>query len=146
MYGSLDLPSIVRLLQEFERLHDARQDCGPVLAVLERETQFPDLGEFLRWELIRLMKGVEHVAERLAVYQPVKPQLDREELLKLVRRISANEGSEAEIDEAIEVFQANCKHPSGSDLIFWPNLVPEFGQGREPTVEEIVDLAMRGRA
>ena len=43
----------------------------------------------------------------------------------------------------LELFQINCKHPSGTDLIFWPNLVPELPQDREPTAEEIADLALR---
>jgi hypothetical protein len=49
-------------------------------------------------------------------------------------------------DFYLELFLVNCKHPSGSDLIFWPNLVPELPQDHEPTAEEIADVAMRARA
>ena len=34
------------------------------------------------------------------------------------------------------------KHPSKTDLIYWPNLVPELPQGREPTAAEVAELAM----
>jgi hypothetical protein len=52
----------------------------------------------------------------------------------------------ADHDFYLELLRVNCQHPSGTDLIYWPNLVPELPQGREPTAEEIADLAMRGRA
>ncbi len=45
-------------------------------------------------------------------------------------------------DFYLELFVVNCKHPSGTNLIFWPNLVPELPQNREPTAEEIADLAL----
>jgi hypothetical protein len=77
--------------------------------------------------------------------QTVKQKLSRDEMLVLVSRIFRAEGTEEAGDADIEHFVANCAHPSGTDLIFWPNLVPEFGEGHEPTVEEVVDLAMRGR-
>jgi hypothetical protein len=44
----------------------------------------------------------------------------------------------------LELFLRHCSHPSGSDLIFWPNLVAELPQDREPTAREIADLALRG--
>ena len=50
-----------------------------------------------------------------------------------------------ERDFYVELFTVNCKHPSSTDLMFRPSLVPELPQGREPTAEEIADLAMRGR-
>ena len=35
-------------------------------------------------------------------------------------------------------------HPGGSDLIYYPELIAEFaGLNREPTVDEIVDLAIK---
>lgn len=70
--------------------------------------------------------------------------LSREEMVSLVCRICQAEGTEGEADADIELFLANCNHPSGSDLIFWPELVDDFPSGCEPTVAEIVDLAMYG--
>jgi hypothetical protein len=144
MLGTLDIPEIIRLLNEFERLHDAQQDYRPVLAVLERETRFPELEEFLCREMFHNLRGDDFLAERLARYEPTKPALSRSEMIELVRRISTANGSEAEIDEMVGVFVANCRHPAGTDLIFWPNGFPHDSSKPEPTVEEIVDKAMSG--
>lgn len=38
-------------------------------------------------------------------------------------------------------FNKVINHPAGSDLIFYPELV---GLPKEPTVDEIVDLAIKG--
>ena len=73
-----------------------------------------------------------------------EPPLSRDEMNSLVSRIFLAEGTESQANADVELFIANCRHPSGSDLIFWPNLVPEFGDDYEPTVEDIVELAMRG--
>ena len=69
-------------------------------------------------------------------------KLTRDEMLSLVERIFRAEGTEAEADADVELFIANCRHPSGSDLIFWPDLVPEYPPGHEPTALEVVALAM----
>jgi hypothetical protein len=74
----------------------------------------------------------------------VAERLSREEMADLVARICAAEGTEYESEADIELFLANCNHPSGTDLIFWPDLVPDFPSGHEPTVAEMVDLAMYG--
>jgi hypothetical protein len=42
------------------------------------------------------------------------------------------------------VFEANCKHSAGTDLIFWPHGFPHDPEKPEPTIEEIVDKAMSG--
>jgi hypothetical protein len=49
-------------------------------------------------------------------------------------------------DFYLELFLAHCKHPSGTDLIFYPDLVPELPRGREPTAAEVAALALRGQA
>jgi hypothetical protein len=72
-------------------------------------------------------------------------KLTREEMIALVGRIYRAKGTEAQADADIELFVANCAHPSGTDIIFWPELVPELA-GRVPTVEEVVDLAMLGNS
>ena len=70
------------------------------------------------------------------------PALTRSEMTEIVARVMAR-GEDR--DFYLELFRVNCKHPSGTDLIYWPNLVPELPQGREPTPEEIADVAMPGR-
>jgi hypothetical protein len=64
-------------------------------------------------------------------------------MVEIVLRVMARDAGH---DFYLELFLASCEHPSGTDLIFWPSEVPELPQDREPTAEEIADLAMRGRA
>lgn len=141
MLGALTMEGLIDLLHQYERAHDEGAPTDSLIATITRETQFPHVSDWLRIQLIHNLVGAQHVAERFANYQPVKPKLSREEMIELVAHIT--DGSEAQVEEKVDLFSANCKHPSGSDLIFWPDLVSEFGEGREPTVEEIVDLAMR---
>jgi hypothetical protein len=68
------------------------------------------------------------------------PQLSRPEMLALVERILRTGGKQAEI----ELFDANCKHPAGTDLIFWPHGFPDDPSKPEPTAAEIVEKAMSG--
>lgn len=73
----------------------------------------------------------------------IKHLLSREELLTLVKRFMDPDGfaTEAEGITAYKVFDANCKHHAGGDLIFYPE---EHFDGRSnPTPEEIVDKALR---
>lgn len=67
--------------------------------------------------------------------------MDRDALVDLVRRIMAAEGeTEEEADRLIALFAANVPHPRAIDLMFYPER--EFGPGRDPTPEEIVDRAL----
>jgi hypothetical protein len=67
------------------------------------------------------------------------PDLSRAEMVEIVSRVMAC-GDDR--DFYVELFVLYCKHPSESDLIFWPNLVPELPGDREPTAEEIADCAL----
>jgi len=69
-------------------------------------------------------------------------KLSREEMITLVRKIMRGEGTEAEQDANVALFRANCLHPNGTDLIFWPHGFPHDPTKPEPTAEEIVDKAM----
>jgi hypothetical protein len=59
-------------------------------------------------------------------------------MLALVERIQRTGGKRADV----ELFVANCKHPAGTDLIFWPHGFPHDPSKPEPTAEEIVAKAM----
>src|SRR5262249_3401885 len=87
----------------------------------------------------------ENWIRRVLYRQSLAPraELSRPGLAEIVSRVTASGPGH---DFYLELFLVNCKHPSGSDLIFWPDSVPELPQDREPTAEEIADLAMRGRA
>ena len=80
---------------------------------------------------------------RRVLYQQslVPADVSREEMVEIVSRATPSNGN-PNYDFYLELFLVNCKHPSRSDLIFWPNLVPGLPQDREPTTEEIADLAL----
>lgn len=73
--------------------------------------------------------------------------MTREEMIALVKMImtvrdqDGNRLSEEEHHGLVMKFVKNSKHPGGTDLIYYPQLV---GLPPEPTAEEIVDLAIKG--
>jgi Colicin immunity protein / pyocin immunity protein len=71
----------------------------------------------------------------------MRTDLSRDELIALVKRIMAAEGTEAEMDAAVELFEANCPNPRKNGLIFWPHGYPHDASKPEPTAEQIVELA-----
>jgi hypothetical protein len=88
----------------------------------------------------------EEWVRRLLYTQSLVPaDVSREEMVEIVKR-ALPENDSPDCDFYLELFLVNCKHPAGSDLIFWPNLVPELPLDREPTAEEIAELAIGGRA
>lgn len=87
----------------------------------------------------------EDWVRRVMYRQSLAPIIDltRAEMIEIVSRAAAGGTGR---DFYLELFLVNCKHPSGSDLIYWPDLVPELPQDREATSEEIAALAMRNPA
>jgi hypothetical protein len=142
---ALDAAKVARLAKLAARLDGARPGQWE-----------DDLAEFNRLArtaiLIEEFRGIyggedhEDWVRRILYRQSLVPtDLSREEMVEIVlRAVTAN--SNPDSDFYLELFLVNCKHPAGSDLIFWPNLVPELPQGREPTAEEIADLALGRRA
>ena len=72
------------------------------------------------------------------------PDVSHQEMIEIVSRAMPQNGH-PDSDFYLELFLAKCKHPSASDLIFWPNLAPELFLDWEPTAEEIADLAIGRR-
>lgn len=77
----------------------------------------------------------------------MSPKLPRAELADLVETIIAvrhkktgKHLTEEEHHALVLKFEENINHAGGSDLIYYPELV---GLPPEPTVDEIVDLAMK---
>ena len=64
--------------------------------------------------------------------------LSKDELVELVRKISAAEGTEEEIDAMLHTLEKNVPHPAVSDLIFWSE--------EELTPEQIVEKALAYRS
>jgi hypothetical protein len=67
-------------------------------------------------------------------------------MIVLVERIMRAEGGPEGLDADIALFRNNCKHPAGTDLIFWPDGCPHDPGKPEPTAEEIVDRALNGES
>ena len=65
--------------------------------------------------------------------------LDRTELIAIVRRIMDADGTESELDALIDTLDSNVPHPGVTDLIFWSQ------DGDEPTAEQVVDAALAYR-
>ena len=73
--------------------------------------------------------------------------LSKEELVELIRRIMNAEGTEEEINEMINLFDANVPHPNGANLAFYPEDC-DHKQGWKtigeynPSPEEVVEMAL----
>ncbi|MBW3595988.1 MAG: bacteriocin immunity protein [Planctomycetes bacterium] len=136
MAGSLTKEQIKTVLSEIWRAREMGDAYDEDLAFLSEKTQFPELEDHLEETLFQGDMPLEQVALRLSLYQPVKPRLSREELVEAVRRIMEVEGEEGELEELLDVVQANVPHPAVTDLIYWP---PE---GKDVTPEEVVERAL----
>ncbi len=68
------------------------------------------------------------------------PDLSRAEMVEIVSRLQTQAGKSEE-SYYFNLFQMHCKHPGGSNLIYYPEMVSELPQDREPTAEEIADCA-----
>jgi hypothetical protein len=137
----LDAARVARLAELAARLDGARPGQWE-----------DDLAEFNRLAgsatSIEELQGIygaedhEDWVRRLLYNQSLIPtELSPDEMVEIVSRAMPQNGN-PDYDFYLEVFLVNCRHPAGSDLIFWPNLVPELPQDREPTAEEIADLAL----
>ena len=77
------------------------------------------------------------------------PDIQREELVELARRVMEEAGPEHEIDFWLGMLELNIPDPRISDLIYWPG--EYFGDGvtvpAEMTPEQVIDTALeRARA
>jgi hypothetical protein len=139
---ALDQAVIARLARLADRLDGAKPgQRDDELAEFNRlaGTALP-LSDF---QGIHKSEGPEDFVRRVLFQRSLSPDpsLTRAEMAEIVSRVMA---CGEDHDFYLELFLVNCKHPSGSDLIYWPDLVPELPQGRQPTAEEIADLAMGG--
>ncbi|VTR97555.1 bacteriocin immunity protein [Tuwongella immobilis] len=76
-------------------------------------------------------------------FEGAKKVLDRAGMLELVKSIRSPQlTSEADDMLMLETFIFNCRHPAGTDLIYYPDEV--FGEGVTATDEMIVDRALAG--
>jgi len=77
------------------------------------------------------------------------PKLSRPELIDLARRILHGEGTEEQIDEWANRFDAAVLMPNASALLLWPDHYQPTGVDPatyEPTPEEVVDRVLAHRS
>ncbi|MFD4032429.1 bacteriocin immunity protein [Streptomyces sp. NPDC058637] len=67
------------------------------------------------------------------------PDLTRDQLVELVRKIMADHGTEEEVDRLVELLEASVPHPRVLNLIYHPD-IEGFTDGL--TAEEVVDTAL----
>jgi hypothetical protein len=132
------------LVARLARLADCLDGARPGLGEDELAEFNRLAGTALQREDFQGIYGAEDRADwvrRVLYRRSLKPVrgLSRAEMAEIVSRALA--GGE-DRDFYLELFLANCRHPSGSDLLFWPDLVPELPQRREPTAQEIADCAL----
>jgi hypothetical protein len=144
MPPAVDKALIARLAKLADRLDGSRPgQCDDELAEFNRlaSTDIP-LTDF---QGIYKSENAEDFVRRVLFQRSLAPDpsVSLAEMTEIVSRVRAC-GDDS--DFYLELFLVNCKHPSRTDLIYWPNLVPELPQGREPTTEEVAELALRGRA
>jgi hypothetical protein len=139
MPASLSKDQIKTVLSEIWRAREMKEDYQEDLNFLAEKTQFPGLEQYLEEVFFPGDLPLEQVAVRLSIYEPVKRRLGREELVEAVRRIMEVEGDAGELDELLDVVQANVPHPAVADLIYWP---PE---GKDLTPAEVVERALAYR-
>ena len=72
-------------------------------------------------------------------------EVTRDELISLVSRLCAAEGSEVQINEMLQRLQAAKPRVPWTDFIYWPTGYPHDPAAHQPTPEEIVDRALAYR-
>jgi hypothetical protein len=140
MTSSQQKEKLLELIGHIRRAREQRSDEAPHLAEFAALLPGSDISNLCGSDL-----GDDTIVEICLGSSAAKNSLSRDELLMLVRRFTG-EGEpfpkESESILAAQTFIANCKHPAGTDLIFWPD---EYFDGRSnPTAEEIVEKALNG--
>lgn len=139
------------IIQQIEVLMDNPQNTYIIENLLKESVKFikgPDkVLDLTVIENYESWTNIDDLVRELTTEIPVL-SLTREELADLVEEIISVRDkktgkilSEAEHGALVQLFEKSINHPGGSDLIYYPELV---GLPPEPTVDEIVDLAIKG--
>jgi hypothetical protein len=139
MPGSLTEEQITSQLSDIWRCREMGEDVSEDILHLERAVQFPDLGAYLTETLFEGEYTIADVAHRLAIYEPARQTLNREQLIDITQHLIDQDGDPGELEQWCELLQANVAHPDVMSLIYWPP------HDQELTSAEIVDLASNYR-
>lgn len=134
------MPNRDKLIQLVQEIRDEIDQNGNYdLLIKKFETLVAETGQYLE-DFCRSDEPAETIVDLCLGMAEAQQPLNREELLTLVQSIlTAPAESEAKSMLRVIAFQCNCKHPAGSDLLFYPDSV--FGTP-EPSAEMIVDAAV----
>lgn len=146
----LDEALVARLCWLAENLDGRRNDAQSALWLNEFNGKAnTQLDWFDFQEIYGGMNHSEWVKMVLsAPHQKLVPDVSRDELIEIVRRISVGEGAESDTHFYVGLLQANLPGVQISDLIFYPELFfnDKSYAHREMTPEEIVDAALLAQA
>ncbi|MGP3988412.1 hypothetical protein [Streptomyces sp. 3N207] len=136
----VDRRRLEAISREIERISDliARgEPADDAVAAFAGSTGHPytplDFAEYYGW---RSLEDFAREAARPA--RPRVPDITRDELVEIVRRILADD---AEVGYYLRLFEANVPHPRAADLLFHPP-----AELRDASAEEITDAALSHRA
>jgi hypothetical protein len=136
----LDETSIDRLAQLADRLDGAAEgQCDEELVEFNKLANTSlTLREFQGiYKAVAPEDFVRDLLYRRSVTQV--PDLSRAEMVEIVSRLQT---ADEEHGFYLALFELYCKHPGGTDLIFYPDAILELSKDREPTAEEIADCAL----
>lgn len=137
--GKLTRDDLVKLARQIQDAKDTRKDYSKLLAELQRNVPYPNVKDLL----LISDQSAEYIVDFSLNWKEEWPKLSKEELIDLVDKIRKVEGTEAEIDVMVQIFEANCQHPAKTDLIFYPD--DHFEGNSEPATLQIVEKALSGQ-
>lgn len=127
---------LIQLVHAIRGCLERGDDVSSFRRTIEQSVPYPDV-----FDLICADYAADYVIDFSLGWSSQWPTLTRDNLLRLVKKIMAADGSDADISLDVLQFESNCNHPAGSDLIYYPDTHFPDIQG-EPTPEQIVTTAM----
>ena len=136
--GKRTRAELIDLVEEF-RDPSSQGRRPPLARRLEEELPGTDVLNLCQSDL-----PSDTIVDLCVGFEQTKRILNQKQLLELVHAIISTQfDSEAEQMLMVETFLFNCRHPAGTDLIYYSENV--FGKGVEATAEMIVEKALSGK-
>jgi hypothetical protein len=100
-----------------------------------------DMNEF---DAFAIKDGLVYWLQKLKIDTATPKQLDYFELVSLGTKIKHSHGTEVEINNWMNLFDANVPYPNGSSLFFYPESKTAI-KDYNPTVSEVVEICLNHR-
>lgn len=126
---------LIHLAKQVQNCRDGGIPFDDLVSDFQASVDYPDVRDFFSTDYYP-----ELIVDLCLGHRSTKRVLQREELLKVVNRILNAEGTEAENILLGQLFNFNCKHSAGTDLIYYPAMY--FNGNMEPSAEQIIEKAM----